>query len=414
MTNIKPGKTKQCKNCSAHFDGNNTRLEVNTKYNLRWCSNCAAVNSFKKYIYNLTIKTPALSTLLMKYVAIKRRLSRLKDETIGNAFFQTAPLLRPEVESYAAANNICMGEAISLLIRANRFQNTVRQDVAQGNLYNELNNAGFFKHIANNKSAIPTNEQLFDLLISQDPEYLSKVPTNSDLTEFKSGHYNVSPGNCAKKVATRIWRALRFLSNCNQQVLARYPDSPHLLELNYNKDVTVSQIMGRIMTSSRGKVWKVFQDSLQVDQQQPAQTNGLKLEKYFCISINRKETKYWIPTIAQPPPPKKDNDTTPVQPTFKTKSRKLFIQDYVDNRVEHKKLQAKTFDYLAVMSVQNSDKVADVLKKMGDNIWLANVYTLNVPRTKNELKRKNSQFIRPTQQTKTAAGGRTKRQKIKK
>lgn len=380
----KTGKKKRCKNCKATFAAGAARLETHKQYNVRWCSNCGAVNSFKKNIYNLTIKTPALINLLKKYVSIKKDISFLRFENWGRHFL--TPALQAEVAEFASSKNIGFGEAIGSLIGDYRFKKSTRQILEQsGALVKKLESCGFFSFASNNR--LLTGQEHLDLvesLIVQDPEYLvKKVDPNVDLVEFKAGHYNGSPGNCAKKVATRKWRALRFLAACNQLVLKHYPDrKTNLIDLDYNKELDKLSLLSRVMPSSRGKVHEILQEAHEI-------SNPLAPERLFPVSISRKETKYWIPEIAQPEPcieggQSEENKAQSKKVVYKPKTRKLFIQDYQNeaNKVTQHKLSPKTFDYLAVMNIQNSEKVADVLKKMGDNIWLANVYTLNLPRTK--------------------------------
>lgn len=377
-------RQRRCKNCKVTFKSgagpNEPRLEFTQLYNIYSCSECGAVNSFKKYIYNLAITSPPLIELLKKYVGIKKHVNLIKLEEIFNRFCaivaDNGEIAQLVTE---AAQKVNMGpiELVDLLIREHRF-NKKKTENHHSELISKLDSLGFFKFVSEQRPAMPKAIQVVEKQISMNPLFLQQVfGKEEDIVDFKSGHYNGSSGNCAKKVATRIWRALRFLSECNKLVQAYFPDTGYVLDMDYNKDLNVPDLIKRVMPVSREKVEKLL-----------AGARSPELDRFFCVSITRKETKYCTPMVEKLVPSKKGGGgcetVVNTKMVRKKKSRKLMLEDFLKNDYEFQRLKPKNFEYLAVMNVQNSDKVADILKKMGTCIWLANVYTLNMAKPTNE------------------------------
>ena len=376
------GKTKVCKNCKTEFsktDAQKARLETDEKYNVQYCTACGVVHSFKKYIYTLTLSSPIFVRLLKQYSAIKRQVTYLKLNLAAREFINQHPDFLADFDKLMAEKQCSLGELADFLIREQRFKAATEQTQDVAALLKKLVAASFFKFLSSKRNSISNNEAA-ELILKSQPNFFETCDTNNEdlkTCDLKTafGHYNGSSGNCAKKVATRLWRALRFLGVCND-LLKRGDPQVQLLDLDYNKDLDYKKLITRVMPASRAKV-EILLDSVK--------NLGFLPECFFTVEITRKETKYVVPIIGREVTFKK-GDGVYKKTIKKGKSRKLFLKDFANNEVETRKLKPKKFEYLAIMNIQRADKVAEILKKMGDNIWLANVYTLSLPKKKDDRK----------------------------
>lgn len=205
-----------------------------------------------------------------------------------------------------------------------------------------------------------------------DETYLTRITSSSDefkLLDNKLGHYSGTAGNAAKKASTRIWRALRFLESCNKIVSSYYPKTLHIIDLNFNRNTNVANMFDTVkLESSKPNVRKLFAAAQSSQAQNECQ---VALDRFFYIRMARKESRY----------------NTPINPANK---KQIFLNDYGDIQKESEKsfktctLAHKDFDYIVIMNLQSKDKMTKMrenknsaLIKMGEEIWLANVYALN-------------------------------------
>lgn len=358
------GKVKDCKNCRAKFDKKDpaaAKLLCSENFNVNYCSNCGWVHSFKKYIYTLTLNIPEITALVKKYVDIKRQVTFIRLAELTREFLTIKPELEEDFATLVGTRKVSPGEITDALIREHRFKTAKEEDLP---LINRLVSVGFFKYLSERRNSM-TNETALEILLKQNPLFLTTCGADSIDAAETIGHYHGSSGNCAKKVATRLWRSLRFLHKCNLIAQKLNPETLHLIDLNYNKQ-PIASVLKRLTATSRDKVARLLEE---------AQKENYVPDCFFRVSITRKETKYVVPLVTREVPSKKGTGA-PMKQIKKGKSRRLFIQDFKDATVETRKLKPKEFEYLAIMNIQKAEKMAEVLKKMGDDIWLANVYTL--------------------------------------
>lgn len=210
-----------------------------------------------------------------------------------------------------------------------------------------------------------------------DETYLTRITSASEefkLLDSKLGHYSGTAGNAAKKASTRIWRALRFLEACNKIVSTYYPKTLHIIDLNFNRNTNVATMFDMVkLESSKPNVRKLFAAAQSSQAQNECQ---VALDRFFYIRMARKESRY----------------NTPTNPANK---KQIFLSDYGDvNAAKDQSsggrafktctLAHKDFDYIVIMNLQSKDKMTKMrenknsaLIKMGEEIWLANVYALN-------------------------------------
>lgn len=387
-------RTKKCPNCLAVFTNREKDIVYTPPIKCYSCATCTAVLSKKRCVFAVDLAPiPVIRNLLNLHQRIKALANYQKWVEAFCAMYEAYPdlprtfgtldITRLLDTSVALEQKIVVCTQIDNLNREYRLRSfrikaeddQEEVEATSNEMLDQMRAMEAHKIFSLVKKYRQTSSSLAFITakLEGDEAYLTKISAISEdfkLLESKLGHYSGTAGNAAKKASTRIWRALRFLESCNKIVSRFYPKTLHVIDLNFNRNTNVSSLFDTVkLETSKPNVRKLFANAQSSQAQNECQ---VALDRFFYIRMARKESRY----------------NMPLEPANR---KQIFLSDYGDfsspsskNAYKSCTLAHKDFDYIVIMSLQSKEKMSKMrentgssLYKMGEEIWLANVYALN-------------------------------------
>ncbi len=405
-------RTKKCPNCKIVFTNRADQIVYTAQLKCYSCKACQAVISFKKSVFavdlspspiihhNLNIhhRIKSLATYQKWAEAFMDIYASPEHQNLPRKFasLDISPLLDPSIPLEEKITTCAIVDNLNREYRLRNCRNVKSEDAETPINSSEmlmqmkaLEEHKMFKLLQKFRKSANAMDFITQKLAG-DETYLTRLSSNTlvglrDL-DVKFGHYSGTPGNAAMKASTRIWRALRFLPASNEVAKKLWPNTTHLLNINFNQNLDINAILENIKISASKKSATSLYERSRTSQL--LNENNIAIDRFFCIRMIRKESRYNVPLCP-------------------ANRKQFFLGDFGDAQTytlptrSYKSctLTQKNFDYLVFMNIQSRDKMAKMradgnsaLNKMGQDIWLSSVYALKFtsrPSTESIKKRTN-------------------------